>query len=176
MITESLIQTFIEKAKDVLEGDWLILGGSLIPLIDKNYRSTMDIDVVRLGGASNEDTLKLMSLAEEIGLPVEAINMAAAFFVNKIKNPERKVIELFRSKRLRLLRPNFYFYLELKSARLSETDASDILRYLSYTIDQKEDFERQASCDLLEEQLNKDTNPERNKRRKKIIKALVRLK
>lgn len=172
MISGPTVRDFIEKAKERLEGDWLILGGSLIPLIDQSYRSTMDIDVVRLDGASNEDTLALMSIAQEVGLPVEAINMAAAFFVSKIESPKKKVIEIFHSEKMRIFRPTFYLYLELKSARLSESDLSDLLKYLSYTIEKKEPFLKEECFRLLEAQVPSDTNQERNKRRKKLLKAI----
>lgn len=82
-INHRLLKKFIDLAASKLEGDWILIGGSLLPLLGIEARTTTDIDFVNLNPrkSSNQDTLELMEIAESLKLPVEAINQAGAFFL-----------------------------------------------------------------------------------------------
>ncbi|MBF0443814.1 MAG: hypothetical protein HQK54_18040, partial [Oligoflexales bacterium] len=74
-ITEELIHSFLKLAGERLEGDWVILGGSVLPLLGINYRVTIDIDIGScLPDVSQKQILILMEIAEKLGLPVESVN------------------------------------------------------------------------------------------------------
>jgi hypothetical protein len=78
MIDKVLIQKFMMRAGDVLSGDWLIVGGSVLSILGIETRVTYDIDISPPANATQADTILLMDIAKELGLPVEAINTAAS--------------------------------------------------------------------------------------------------
>lgn len=118
------LQAFVSTLIERLEGDWLLLGGALAALWLEARRTTEDIDLVGLSGTP-EERLQVMALAEEVGLPIEAMNSAADFFVRRIPGWQEE-IEIFRTgPRARLFRPTPTLFLLLKIGRLSEQDLAD---------------------------------------------------
>src|SRR5690349_9076680 len=113
-IRPKLILEFFEKASKRLFGDWVLLGGSVLPALGEDIRDTIDIDLAARGEMKNIPTLDFMKVAEEIGLPVEAINSAADFFLKKIPKYEEHLILLFERKGFRVFRPDVYLYVQLK--------------------------------------------------------------
>ncbi len=134
---------------DRLDGDWLLVGGALVALWLEPRRVTEDLDVIGLRGTPAE-RVALLGLAHDLGLPVEAVNSAADFFVQRIEG-WRGMIEPFRSgARGRIFRPNTTLFLLLKTGRLSERDLQDCLAALLHG----EPFDRDrvlAALDALEE-------------------------
>jgi len=117
---EGVLAAFAER----LEGDWLLVGGALAALWLLPRRVTEDIDLVGLTGTP-EERLRVMELAEAVGLPVEAVNSAADFFVHRIEG-WREEIEVFRSgPKARIYRPTPTLFLLLKIGRLSAQDLTD---------------------------------------------------
>ena len=96
MITAEQYQNFLIKILDFLEGDWVVIGGSLLALIKADSRVTADIDLCSIDELTNEKRLSLMKLATEVGLNIEAINPAADFFLNQIPNWKSSII-LYKS-------------------------------------------------------------------------------
>lgn len=123
------IEALLNAAADKLEGDWLLVGGALVALWLEPRRVTEDVDLIGLGGSAAE-RLALMELAHEEGLPVEAVNSAADFFV--FRTPGwREELSLFRTgARARIFRPSPTLFLLLKLGRLSEQDLEDCLLLL----------------------------------------------
>lgn len=109
---------------DRLEGPWLLVGGAAIALWLEPRRMTEDIDLVPMK-SSGRARLALMELAEELGLPIEAVNTAADFFVQRIPDWERDVEVLHRGARSTIYRPNATLMVLLKMRRLSERDLAD---------------------------------------------------
>ena len=105
-------------------GEWLLVGGALVALWLEPRRVTEDIDVVSLRGSA-DDRLALMRLASDLGLPVEAVNSAADFFVRRIPGWDRELELLREGARGRVHRPNATLFLLLKIPRLSATDLDD---------------------------------------------------
>jgi hypothetical protein len=114
-----------------LPGDWLLVGGALVALWLEPRRTTEDVAILGLGGTL-EERMSLMSLAAELGLPVEALNSAADFFVRRIAG-WREELELFRhGTRGRVYRPTVTLFVLLKLGRLSEQDLADCLAAIGH--------------------------------------------
>jgi hypothetical protein len=123
------ISAVLDAVIDRLPGDWLLIGGGLVALWLEPRRLTEDIDLVGIAG-SGADRLALLGLAKDLGLPVEALNSAADFFVYRIAD-WRAHVEPFRTGATgRVFRPSATLFLLLKLARLSEQDLADCLSLL----------------------------------------------
>lgn len=72
-----------------------------------------------------------MELAAEAGLPVEAVNSAADFFVRKIADWRTQLVPFVR-RRATIYRPNATLFLLLKLERLSAVDLEDCLGLLAH--------------------------------------------
>jgi hypothetical protein len=117
---ESILQRVVER----LHGDWLLVGGALVALWLDARRVTEDVDLVGIEG-TGADRRSLLELAADLGLPVEALNSAADYFVNRIPD-WRTQIELFRTGGAgRVFRPSPTLFLLLKLRRLSARDLDD---------------------------------------------------
>lgn len=126
------LEGVIEAMAEHLEGDWLLIGGALVALWLEPRRVTEDMDIIGLTG-TQEERFRLMQFAEGAGLPIEAVNTAADFFVRRIAG-WRDEIELFRSgRRARIYRPTPTLFLLLKMGRLSEQDLADCLALINKT-------------------------------------------
>jgi predicted nucleotidyltransferase len=126
----STLKKFLKLALSKLEGDWIIVGGTVLPLLEVNYRTTTDIDFVPIGNATQEQNLKLMEVCEKLGLPIETVNTAAAYFVRKIPDFTNHLVLLNQGKKAKIYRPDTYLFIALKIGRLSETDLSDCLEMI----------------------------------------------
>ena len=132
MITEKTLEKFIHKAQRELNGEWVLLGGSLLSLLKIQTRVTYDIDIVELDKRSQD--IALMQIADDLGMPIEAINQAAAFFLEKQKNYKENLILLNEDKNFKLFRPNLSLYLALKMNRGTESDINDSIAYIKYCL------------------------------------------
>jgi hypothetical protein len=123
----------IAEALKTLEGDWVLVGGALMLVLGAGKRATQDIDLVALDeGAGASQQLRLFELAEKLGLPVEAVNSAAGYFLRKIRGYRAGLELMAEGKRVRIYRPNPALYLKLKAARLTESDLQDCLSMLEW--------------------------------------------
>ena len=129
-ITKLRLTSFLELAGERLTGNWVVIGGSVMALIGAEYRVTNDIDLSGPITSTQKDTLILMEIAESLGLPIEAINQAGAFFLKQIPGWEKRLIEVHRGKGAIFFRPNATLYLQLKIRRFSETDLLDCMKML----------------------------------------------
>ncbi len=167
------LRKFLEIAANRLEGNWVVIGGTVLPLLGSNHRGTVDIDLAGPRKASQKDTLALMEIAQELGLPVETINQAGAFFLFKIQDWEKKIIELHKGKKATFFRPNLELFLELKMGRLNESDLSDCLEFISYTHEKKESLNAELLIKKVRKEIkNSKENPAKEARLQQIIAAL----
>ncbi len=88
------IQRFVDAAGERLIGDWLLVGGAAAAVWFSDSRVTEDVDLIGLAGTAAE-RLQLTELAMAEGLPIEAVNSAADFFVQRIPD-WRNAIEVLR--------------------------------------------------------------------------------
>lgn len=105
--------------------------------------------MIALRGTQDE-RLALMELAAEAGLPIEAVNSAADFFVRKIADWRDQLVELHRGPRATIFRPTPTLYLLLKLGRLTETDLDDCLALIAHCRDTSEGFDRVRVIDALD--------------------------
>ncbi|HEY1818035.1 MAG TPA: hypothetical protein VGG74_37085 [Kofleriaceae bacterium] len=130
------IEALVERAGEQLDGDWVLMGAAAAVAWFSPARTTADIDLIGLAGTQSE-RLAVMDFALEVGLPVEAVNSAADFFVRRIPDWRDQLVVLHRGSRATIHRPNATLFLLLKVGRLSETDLDDCRQLLatSETID-----------------------------------------
>ncbi len=120
------LDVLLDAACAVLAGDWVLLGGAVAALCFSPQRVTEDIDLVPLGGADTR-RYELMDFALAQGLPLEAVNSAADFFLRR-EEGFVKDLELLREGACgRIFRPSPTLFLLLKSTRMSESDLADCL-------------------------------------------------
>jgi hypothetical protein len=119
----------VDAVAERLAGEWLLVGGALVALWLEPRRTTEDIDILGLRGTA-EERWALMALAVELGLPVEAMNSAADFFVRRIEGWRDELEPFRRGARGRVYRPTVTLFLLLKLGRLSEQDLADCLAAL----------------------------------------------
>lgn len=129
-ISSKISKRFLELAAKELKGDWVVMGGTVMILLGVKERFTVDIDLAGPKTATQAETLKLMTIAEKIGLSPEAINQAGAFFLNRIPHWEDNLVPVLKTKHFSLSRPNAFLFLQLKLGRLTESDLSDCLNML----------------------------------------------
>jgi hypothetical protein len=118
------IDAIVQAVADRLDGEWLLVGGSLVALWIEPRRTTEDVDLVPVRGAKDA-RMSLLGLASDLGLPVEALNSAADFFVERIPNWTDEIEVLRKGRRGTVYRPSPTLFLLLKVRRLSEEDLRD---------------------------------------------------
>ena len=123
------IRAIVHEIGERLEGDWLLIGGGLVALWIEPGRTTEDLHVVGMAGCE-DPRFALLQFADDLGLPVETLNSAADFFVDRIKGWEQDVELLHRGSVGRVFRPSATLFLLLKLGRLSAQDLSDCLLLL----------------------------------------------
>lgn len=125
------IEALLAAAAEQLDGEWLLIGGAAAAAWFSVARTTEDIDLVGLAGTSAE-RLALMDLAAGAGLPVEAVNSAADFFVRKIDGWRDELVPLVRGPRAKIYRPSATLFLLLKIERLTAIDLDDCAALLAH--------------------------------------------
>jgi hypothetical protein len=142
-LTQALLRKFLLAAGDKLKGEWLLVGGTLLPAVGIEIRPTTDIDLVGLGAAERAQNLELMELADSLGLSIETINQAAAVFVKRANISKNDIIVLHQGKSAKIYRPSAELFWKLKVSRLTAADAEDCIEYLNFctangdTVDKK---------------------------------------
>lgn len=131
-LEQQTLSQFIQHLVDETEGKWLLVGGALVALWLHPRRMTEDLDLVGLSG-TNEERLKLMNAAAAQGLPIEAVNSAAEFFVRRIDDWLDQIEIFIEGKKGIIYRPTPTLFLLLKISRLSEQDLEDCITLLAYT-------------------------------------------
>ncbi len=159
ILNQNLLKKFIFLAGDRLTGDWIMVGGTVLPYLGANHRSTTDIDFVGFGKNEKTQQLELMQIAEDLGLPVETINSAADFFVHKHLKSKNQLVLLHEGKTAAIYRPNTELYFRLKLSRLSETDTEDCLVWLDFLKPKK--IELAIVQKIIKIELKKSEMPQR---------------
>lgn len=169
-IDQKILKKFIKIAGDKLNGRWILIGGTVLPLLGIEHRVTTDIDFVGPATAPQSEVLKLMEIAEQLGLPVESINQAGAYFLRKISGFEKHLVEVHKGKSATIYRPDVTLFLKLKMARLSETDLEDCLQLLKTG----EKFEPKEVAANINKELKIASVPDRKQRLQRLLDAVSR--
>jgi hypothetical protein len=125
------IEALLALAAEQLDGDWLLIGGAAAAAWFSVARTTEDVDLVGLAGTSAE-RLALMDLAASAGLPIEAVNSAADFFIRKIDGWRDELVPLVRGTRATIYRPSATLFLLLKIERLTAVDLDDCVALIHH--------------------------------------------
>ena len=131
MFSKERIERLVETAGERLTGDWLLVGDALAALWFSSERVTEDVDLVAMSSRP-EARYELMEFALETGLPLEAVNSAADFFVRRIEGWAEQIALLHQGSSARIFRPTPTLFLLLKSARMSDADLEDSLGLLEH--------------------------------------------
>jgi hypothetical protein len=129
-IDRELVHRFVVLAADSLQGDWVVMGGAVLPLLGVESRVTWDIDVAGPPEAKMDQALVLMEIAERLGLPVEAINQAGAYFLRRVEGWRESLVKVHIGKSATILRPDATLFVLLKIDRLTESDLADCTEML----------------------------------------------
>jgi len=122
------LRKFIEIASERLTGEWMVIGGTVLPALGIEHRATVDIDFINVRlKETNADALMLMEIAEQLGLPVESINQAGAYFFSKVDDASRHLVVLKKGKKCTIYRPDVWLFVKLKLGRFTETDLQDCM-------------------------------------------------
>lgn len=172
MFDSKKMKLLLKKSAEKLNGKWLLIGGTVLPALGVDYRATIDVDLIPLNAQSNDDLISLMELAEDLSLPIEAINSAGAYFLKKIGSYENDMVLLLKGSMAEIYRPNFYLFFQLKIARLSEQDFLDILEMRKYCLAHSEDLKLTLCQKILTQELKKSL-PQPHKERLESLKELL---
>ncbi len=172
LLDKKILKKFIKIAGNTLNGNWVLIGGTVLPLLEVDYRATVDIDLISTIPTQQNQTLKLMEIAENLGLPIESVNQAAAFFLYRIKDFNHHLLLLHQGKTCKIFRPNLYLYVLLKLKRFSESDCSDCLHYLQFTQKNKEQYNKQKLVSEILKELENTNTQEKKVRLKALLNAL----
>ena len=126
-----LLQRFVTLAGERLKGDWVVIGGAVLPLLGVAHRTTLDIDVAGPDEADMGQMLALIVIAEEIGLSAAGINPAGSHFLRLVEDWPDHLIVVHRGSSATIHVPDATLYLLLKLRRLSESDLLDAVRMIA---------------------------------------------
>jgi hypothetical protein len=163
-LDQKTLALFLEKAGESLSGDWVLIGGTVLPLLGVDHRSTTDIDLIGLHPAEQAQTLALMELAAQLGLPIETINQAGSFFLSRIPDFEKELVLLHHGQSAQIFRPNATLYLLLKIRRMSVSDLQDCEQWLKWTTQKGEPIDRARVLSAIESERRRDPHPEKAQR------------
>ena len=63
MINAKTMEKFLDIAIKKLSGEWIVIGGTVLPLVGIDYRVTVDIDIINLKfETANNDSLSLIHI------------------------------------------------------------------------------------------------------------------
>ncbi len=174
VLTVELLERFLEAAVNELSGEWLLVGGTLLPAVGLQVRSTVDIDLIGLSDKERVQNLELMDLADRLGLSIESINQAAAFFLKQTEYKKSDLLILRKGRRAVIYRPSFELYLKLKSERLTEADILDLQHYFNFCLG-RGDVVHEDKCEKwVTGLMKKEKIPERRERLKSLRNFLTR--
>jgi hypothetical protein len=164
LLDRPTLQRFVELAADAVEGDWIVIGGTVLPLLGAGNRATLDIDFVPVGDASQADVLHLLKIAEKLQLPVEAVNQTGAYFLRKVTDYREHLVLLLEGSRARVFRPDPTLYISLKIPRLTEADLEDCLAFLEFARRSEEPLDNSRLSRLIDSEIQRsESNNRRNR-------------
>lgn len=166
---KKILDKFLHLLGEKVSGNWVIMGGAVLPLLEASSRYTQDIDVAGPSKSTVEESLALMEIAQSLGLPIEAVNQAAAFFLHKIPNWEKDIILLHKGSKAHIYRPTATLYILLKLNRLTETDLDDCIKMIQYAKAHQEIIDRKRIQKIINGHLKKSIEPVKHQRLKKLL-------
>lgn len=130
VLARERIRELVDAAGEELDGDWVLVGGALATLWFLPDRATEDIDLISVLEGPDW-RYQLMDFALAHGVPLEAVNSAADFFLRRFPDWRDQLEILHAGAHARILRPTPTLFLLLKAGRMSEADLGDCLALLN---------------------------------------------
>jgi hypothetical protein len=174
-ISSMIMKKFLREAGERLSGEWLLLGGALLPALGIESRVTVDIDFIRISKEPFDPTLDMLKLSEKLGLPAGTINQAALIYVQKIKNYLAHLVEFYQGTKSTIFRPDATLFVLLKMKRMSESDLNDCMDFLKYAKKIKEKVDVKRLRKITEESLSKQHRSEKTLRIQRLNLEIGRL-
>ena len=171
-LNSQLLKKFLRRACEELEGEWILIGGTLLPALGIDVRPTIDIDLVGLTDREAAQTLKLMEIAESLGLGIEVINQAASYYFRRVGFKKSDLKILATGRKVAIYRPSVELYWRLKVPRLTESDALDCQHYLQFCRGQGDKIDGMLLNKPILAELKK-TNSAAKVERLKVLKSLL---
>lgn len=125
-----LLRRFVTLAGERLKGDWVVIGGAVLPLLGAEHRTTLDIDIAGPDEADMGQMLVLIEIAEEIGLSAAGVNQAGSHFLRLVDDWRDHLVVVHRGSSATIHVPDPTLFLLLKLRRLSESDLLDAVRMI----------------------------------------------
>ena len=172
-MNKKILNRFIHILGEKGQGRWIIIGGSVLPFLEASSRYTKDIDLAGPSTSTQNDTLLLMKIAQSLGLPIEAINQAGAFFLYKIPEWEKEIILIHKGPSATIYRPSAMLYLLLKLERLSETDLEDCMKMIEFSKEHPDEpINKKRMIKIIRTYIKKSENNAKKERLRKILSVL----
>ncbi|MCB0408475.1 MAG: hypothetical protein KDD34_09740 [Bdellovibrionales bacterium] len=171
-LNSKLLKKFLKRASEDLTGEWLLVGGTLLPALGIDARATVDIDLINLKSNDNNNLIQLMKLADNLKLPIESINQAAAYFLKDIKYSQSDLFILSKGKKAIIYRPSLALYWKLKIPRLTESDLLDCQHYFDFCKSQSEIKNTGPLKKFIQRQVQSSKNPSRTERLETLLDLL----
>lgn len=169
-IDKALLDRFIDGAIRSLSGDWVVMGGAVLPLVGVRHRVTYDIDIA--GPEHDPQTLEVLQLAASLGLPVEAVNPAGAFFLRRVDGWHDHLLPVRVGTRSAVFRPDATLYTLTKLSRLSESDLSDCIAYLDFAASHGEPLDAPRLRESIRGEVRRKPSAPRRRRLDALVAAL----
>lgn len=168
-LDEQTLKAFIDRAADTVSGDWVVIGGTVLPLLGEGTRPTLDIDLIPVGEAPQSEIIDLMEIAEDLGLPVETVNQAGAYFLRKISDYQDHLMLLHEGKTARIYRPDTTLFVLTKVGRLMESDLQDCLAFLRFARENGEEVDEERLREHLRYELQQEPSRGRWERLRQLL-------
>ena len=173
-LDRATLRKFVELAGERLTGDWLVLGGVVVPLLGGRHRVTADIDVAGPDDAGMDQVIVLMEIAKELGLPAETINTACAVYLRDIPDWRDQIVVFHRGSTATIHTPTATLYVLTKLERLSESDLDDCVAMLWGARERSETVDTVRLHRAVEEQLSASPSRKREQRLRALRTAIGR--
>ncbi len=166
------LQKFVQLVSDELQGDWAICSSVILPLINAATQVFSDIDIALPAAAEPQELLRLMGIAERLGWPVETVHFHASHYAQSVPEWRRQLLPLRKTRTCAVYRPDVNLFIGMHVRRLTETDLTDCLDYLSYALREGEEIREDYLSQLIRRHLAKaDSGSGRSER----LEALLRV-
>ncbi|MBF0443594.1 MAG: hypothetical protein HQK54_16935, partial [Oligoflexales bacterium] len=110
--------------------------------------------------------------ADKLEFPVESLNQAASYFLQKIPDFRKSLVEVYRGGSAVFYRPDCSLFIKLKIGRMSESDLSDCLEMIRYQKKSKKRMEIRELLALLDDAMIRAENQNKKTRLEHLKKEL----
>lgn len=114
-----------------------------------------------------------MGIAESLGLPVESINHAGAYFLRKVPGFREHLVLLHKGPSVRIFRPEVELFIKLKLSRLSPSDLLDCIHFVKWANEHNEIWNGTAVTLAIKSELKRAQDGDRKTRLQELLKTVA---